>query len=232
MSDPPRHASTPGSATDVDLFCLECGYNLRGLSGDPRRCPECGHLNPVGDLELPAEAIACQLRQMESNPAICAGMALIGGPFTLLFCLALALSPPGTQVDELLCFLIPTAVAVIVWIVCVVGFRKSCRARPGWEGVLWHYHVYALGLCVLVGGPLLVPLILFGASVDHYNSTLISYFVVALAVALSVSLLVIFTLGRKAHRKLKAILEPLQREAAVNIAREILRRRIARRRVW
>jgi len=24
-----------------DLFCQECGYNLRGLTGD--RCPECGH---------------------------------------------------------------------------------------------------------------------------------------------------------------------------------------------
>lgn len=32
----------PTSEIDFDLFCLTCGYNLRGLRGDPVRCPECG----------------------------------------------------------------------------------------------------------------------------------------------------------------------------------------------
>src|SRR4051812_29675363 len=27
---------------DAGLFCLGCGYDLRGLSGDTARCPECG----------------------------------------------------------------------------------------------------------------------------------------------------------------------------------------------
>jgi uncharacterized protein YxjI len=30
---------------DVDRFCLRCAYNLRGLAGDPVRCPECGTPN-------------------------------------------------------------------------------------------------------------------------------------------------------------------------------------------
>lgn len=33
--------TTPASVEDIDLYCLQCGYNLRGQSGDPRRCPEC-----------------------------------------------------------------------------------------------------------------------------------------------------------------------------------------------
>lgn len=31
---------------DTDRYCRLCGYNLRGLSGDSVRCPECGKLNP------------------------------------------------------------------------------------------------------------------------------------------------------------------------------------------
>jgi hypothetical protein len=32
--------ATPMTAIDQDLFCQDCGYNLRSLTGD--RCPECG----------------------------------------------------------------------------------------------------------------------------------------------------------------------------------------------
>jgi hypothetical protein len=35
---------------DCDWACLRCGYNLRGLVGDPIRCPECGHSNPLTEL--------------------------------------------------------------------------------------------------------------------------------------------------------------------------------------
>ena len=57
-------ATEPAPALDRDLYCLTCGYNLRGLSGDPVRCPECGNLNPIGDVEIPAEIITKQLRRM------------------------------------------------------------------------------------------------------------------------------------------------------------------------
>ena len=30
---------------DEDLYCLSCGYNVRGLTGNPIRCPECGDSN-------------------------------------------------------------------------------------------------------------------------------------------------------------------------------------------
>lgn len=35
----------PTTEIDFDLPCLTCGYNLRGLRGDPVCCPECGSNN-------------------------------------------------------------------------------------------------------------------------------------------------------------------------------------------
>ena len=80
MSEP-TEPQTDAAAIDTDLYCVECGYNLRGLSGDPVRCPECGYHNPLGDVKIPAEIITRQLREMESPLATCALSALLGLPF-------------------------------------------------------------------------------------------------------------------------------------------------------
>ena len=53
-----------------NLYCFGCGYNLRGLSGDPRRCPECAKLNAMVDLEVPAEMINRTLRRIQTGPAL------------------------------------------------------------------------------------------------------------------------------------------------------------------
>src|SRR5262245_4320370 len=68
------------STSTIDVYCLSCGYNLRGLSGDPCRCPECAHLNPIGDLLVPAGVISRYLRALETWPAVGAGAALLGLP--------------------------------------------------------------------------------------------------------------------------------------------------------
>ena len=85
----PRRVATPGDAGEdrpatrvdarlitCDLYCLRCGYNLRGLSGDPVRCPECAFLNPLGDAEIPAALISRQLKRMETAPASCVACVL------------------------------------------------------------------------------------------------------------------------------------------------------------
>ena len=80
-SDQPIEPPPAPRSLDIDLYCLSCGYNLRGLSGDPINCPECGSLNPVGDVEIPAPIIAEQLRKMETSPAICLAAVLVFGMY-------------------------------------------------------------------------------------------------------------------------------------------------------
>ncbi|MBI5865778.1 MAG: hypothetical protein HZB38_15000 [Planctomycetes bacterium] len=41
----------PWTTLSYDAPCARCGYNLRGLSGDPICCPECGGFNPRAELE-------------------------------------------------------------------------------------------------------------------------------------------------------------------------------------
>src|SRR5437870_5646396 len=66
------------NAIDEDLYCLTCGYNLRGLPCvDPARCPECGEMNPLGDVLIPAEWIRTALRAMETSPTMCVACAVL-----------------------------------------------------------------------------------------------------------------------------------------------------------
>jgi len=41
------------AANLIDVYCQQCGYNLRGLTGD--RCPECGH--SLQDIRSPASRL-------------------------------------------------------------------------------------------------------------------------------------------------------------------------------
>ena len=50
-------------------ICLKCGYRLRGLDGDPIRCPECGHVNPTSDLEFFHDDPATVAEELQTGPA-------------------------------------------------------------------------------------------------------------------------------------------------------------------
>jgi len=54
-----------GNDADLDLYCLNCGYNLRGLSGDP-----------MSVMTVPAGAVARELRRMETAPTVCVAATL------------------------------------------------------------------------------------------------------------------------------------------------------------
>jgi len=212
---------------DIDLYCLNCGYNLRGLLGDPVRCPECFHMNPIGDVEIPAPIISAQLRRMETAPAICVGATTFGVLSALVFAYALSRGT-GTWNQAVMCLAIPTAFALLVWVAGVYEFRSSCLAKPGWRAALLKYHLSGLVLVGLVAGLFggaawLVQLITgpYYAGGTHPFIMLLTGVLAILGIRLGL---------KRLHRRVKVGMEQLQQEVAVTLARERLRDRLRRRR--
>lgn len=225
-------SADPPPALDRDLYCLTCGYNLRGLSGDPLRCPECGNFNPIGDVEIPAEMITKQLHKMETGPALCVGALILGVPFLLLFFSALAISPAGFLPIEVLFFTgLPALACVIAWPVGVVRFRSSCLGKRGWGRILLAYHVWSLLLVAAVAGAmtfgvwLLWPLTALSRGPNDRLIFSAAMFVLCLLVVLNVRAVV-----RSLHTRLARRMQALQREVAVTLARDEIRKRMARQR--
>jgi hypothetical protein len=219
MSEPQAGSkpAPPDPSTDIDLYCLYCGYNLRGLSGDPRRCPECGKLNPVGDLVVPAEAISFQLRRMETWPTLCVAsslLILIFSPFqvTALFSLA------GGS-DKALCSMTVLLVALAIWTIGAFKFRSACMARPGWLSVLVEYHAWGIGLTALLAAVFGMSCWLSETVPWEYQDRRPVVFLVALG-----ALATVFLLAFWVRRRCRARMYPLQREVATTIARDYLRR--------
>lgn len=128
---------------DRDLYCLHCGYNLRGLSGDPRRCPECFHLNPLDVLVVPAAEIKRQIRKMETAPVLC---VVIGACCGFLAFLAFS----GRVLAIACAFLLP--LLILLWLLVAADFASSCQYKPAWRKAMAWYHVYALAAIALAGG--------------------------------------------------------------------------------
>jgi len=232
------HSTDPPEAdANRDLYCLECGYNLRGLSGDPRRCPECGHDNPMSELTLPAEIIKEQLKRMETAPTACVAAILIAGLFYLAFFGALlvwandggytvpssarcSLDPDVSDPSFVLvslCGLVGVAVvAAFIWSARARSFREACQGNPAWRPALRRYHRVALTIVAPLGVAIVVTGLLLRS--NEWLVLLID----------GMLLLGVYFLGRWARRELKLIIDPLQRETAVRIARKTLERRMTR----
>lgn len=132
-----------------DIFCLNCGYNLRGHSGDPVRCPECGHSNPLTDMEVPAELMARAFRRMETGAALC-GATMCALFYWLLPLLAVMLfqSHPPLSLFVWVFIFAALVASVVFWIVGVFLFRASCGGKQGWFGALLRFNALA---CLVVG---------------------------------------------------------------------------------
>ena len=216
---------------DVDLYCLNCGYNLRGLSGDPIRCPECFYHNPVGDVELPAPIISQQLRKMETAPSFCVALFLIGllvgVPLIGVWC-------SEVRRDATVNFvLIPVLLPVLAWLISAFRFKRSCMGRPGWAATLARYHFCALTLIGTVFG---LPTLLLTAA-RRLGFLRGNFLDGVIFVCISGAVLIFALVGLAAfkapwmlafYRLAKGDMETLQREVAVKIAREHTRRRLAR----
>ena len=144
----PMGFHTAMSELNRDLYCLGCGYNLRGLSGDPLRCPECGMFNALADLEVPAAMIRRAVRRLETGPAFCTGAVVMWLCLVPVLLAGLAgfrgTAPPPKEI--LIFLMIVIAFAAAGWIVGVIMFRSSCGEKPGWGIALAKFHLYGAGV--------------------------------------------------------------------------------------
>ncbi|MGE0480298.1 MAG: hypothetical protein AB7Q17_07485 [Phycisphaerae bacterium] len=254
---PPREASAhsartthPGSLRDAavalervpprgfsfDIFCLQCGYNLRGLAGDPIRCPECAFNNPMGDVEVPARLIQRQLARMEEAPLLCVLALPVGAVVGFVTATALLVrvgTPVSWQTTAL-----PTALAaggsaaLIAFVYGAIRFRRSCLAQRGWFGALARYLFGAfLALGALLGAYYVTSKVgwslLLGAFPRRTATTLHQLMMVGFCVA---ALLVVRFAIRPLYERWMRPIHALQRQVAVEVARRDSRRRLLKHR--
>ncbi|MCB9849285.1 MAG: hypothetical protein H6817_01120 [Phycisphaerales bacterium] len=210
-----KHAD---ASTDVELYCMQCGYNLRGLAGDPKRCPECGKDNSLEVLLFPAARIARQLRFLEGAPTLTfAGLLLIGFGGLVLFS-----ESPLSRVRNLEAAIVSASVPALLGLICcvlgTVRFAASCLHRPGWRSTLLRFQAYAavifiIGLVTVFGTILIPALGPFGTIFRPMNG-------LVTLTTLGIMWLVCVWSIRKLYRRTRAELEVLQREVAVAMYRE------------
>jgi hypothetical protein len=203
-------------AGDVDFYCAGCGYNLRGLAGDPKRCPECGQFNPIELLIIPAEAIRKALRRLETAPTVAfMGLLMLVGAALLL---RVSYTPSA----------ILGVFAAACTLVGVSGFAHECQYRAGWFGALLWYFLY--GTLLLAAG-IGMPIALLwagGLTLERaFRGTAAPcvWLVIAVVVATIPAVLSVRVLYRAAQR----VIRELQRETAVRMAQQAHRHAIARR---
>ena len=208
---------------NTDLYCLECSYNLRGLPGDPRICPECGHPNPIGQIAIPAGRISAELKRMETAPALCIASVLFGTPLAAVAPAAFQDGLGSATAGTICCFGIFPFLCLWFYIVNVSSFAASCRNKSGWVGVLYRYHQFAFlllgtllvlpfpvvyGLWKLRGAPSSVDVEVWFFSGETYGAIL--------------SALALHRFIGRAYARVKEQMEPMQREVALQRARERL----------
>lgn len=198
----------PDAALDEDLYCLTCGYNLRGLYGDPVRCPECGELNDLGTAAIPAEFIRRGLREMETAPTSCTAFALMIAaclPFILL-----ARWPVPIYATAALVAL------VVAWASGYREMKNRYHDQPGWHRILIEFHLAAV-LCTIA-----IPAVITVCIIKGYRLYRVPE---AVWIGAGVLWVPCFIWGLRIYysstRKRIAV---MQRDAAVRIARETLRK--------
>ncbi len=211
------------AALDHDVFCLKCAYNLRGLSGDPVRCPECGNLNPRGDAEIPAAMIAARLRKMETAPCLCVAALLVAVPALGVFGVVLhelivEWSRYGyTGGSSVALVVLVGVLAVAGWFACAVAFRRSCKAKAGWLGLLALYHAIGITAAAVLLG---MPFVLEHFRLRRPDSSESAWLATSVVIALVLLAYGVYRL----HRSLCARMQILQREVAIDLIREEARR--------
>ena len=199
----------------LDLYCLECGYNLRGQAGSPRRCPECGYSNRVEDLEVPAKLIRKALKRLESGAALCGASAAT----MLLFVvpLLIVMAQPTTQTPMFAWRIVESVGggAVIFYVVGMFQFRRSCEGKLDWFPTLLWFTV--LACLISAAGLAAIVAIIWGIVivVTVWPASPLNLQVGA-RIVVAITMLAISTW---LYRVAKRAIHPLQRKTAARFAR-------------
>lgn len=209
----------PGNLTyERDLFCLRCGYNLRGLSGDPVRCPECGNENPLDVIMAPAATIAGQLRRLETAPTLCVAaiVSLLGGCGTALT--IANLSDFGPRIIAATASVLFVGLSPIMWRYGAKRFAESCLYDPTWKPALTRFVFVSLLAFPVVYGAFILGITIpfwFANQFDAFNG------IASVVVAIPLAAIAFWFAGRMAkiiHRRATSIITPLQRKVAVRLS--------------
>jgi hypothetical protein len=139
---------SPQSPIDFDARCVRCGYRLRGLSGDPVRCPECFFENPRAELLRRHSDVARLNRLRGAGDAfLLALLAFAAGPWLWWRSGPMPLALPVLGVGGLLAY---QALAV-----CRRILPEDRLADESWRPLFFRYVAWT---CALV----LVPLAIWG----------------------------------------------------------------------
>ena len=128
MPDPITAPDTP-PALDEDLYCFTCGYNLRGLPGDPVRCPEC--FDAFSRTLLRARIrirVVTRLERMRRNLGVSGDLCALGLVPALFGVYGLAW---GSITDREFYVSIGETGGVI-WLLGFGNFARICWRLPGW----------------------------------------------------------------------------------------------------
>lgn len=215
----------PDDHVDRDLYCVSCGYNLRGLSTDPRRCPECGHENSVADLLVPAEAIAGALSHLEAAPAMATGAVVVMLVWLTPTWIVLAVRGEFPLFPRV-AMMAAMSACVIAYAVGVRRFRDTCDGQKGWVSALLRHHFYGLFAGVFVTAVVAACAILFVAIVLSFNNPVRAFSV--RSELMSTLVIAGGSVGAWFFARLaKRAIAPLQRARAAEIARRYAAQRDA-----
>ena len=202
-----RLHGVPGGVED--LYCLGCGYSLRGLPGEQIRCPECGEMNPLSGEPVPARFLERQVRLM-ARPAtfcvICFLMSLV--PLAVLV-RQVADGRWLSQPETMLCSGFAALLLVMPWFTTAVTFVGQCSQRWGAVKLLALHHV--VGLCI--------PALCIG--LWQIDQARLWWGDLLLTPWLSLGMVVVMILGMvMLHRRLRPMFTAAYREEATRRARE------------
>jgi hypothetical protein len=138
-TDAAAAAADAQALIESDLVCTHCEYNLRGLRGDPVRCPECGVWNERGILLIPAEHVRWAVRSVEWGPRWMVVLSVLA-VLLLLGCIA------GGAGMVLASFVLVGGLWGVTCIETVSGIRSPASRRS----ILLRFHVATL---VIVAAP-------------------------------------------------------------------------------